>query len=186
MSLSDEIVRIVNAKVSLNFPREAKILSVNKTKKVLKVSLDEDTKNQIENVRWISPITPKKNQKCLVLFSNNSEQRPIAFAFSQIDELKTTIGEFTDLEISDQGVNIKHKNTKIQIETTGNLTISNNSLEIKIDGISQKIILKGDVKIEGKLDVTGDVVCDTNVKSISLKNHTHVSSAPGGTTSTPN
>jgi hypothetical protein len=126
------------------YATEGKVESVNKLQKICKIKTNDFV---YENAKWISPILPKKGAKCILVFRNNIQERATAFSFSELDEIQTTIGEFTDLEISDlSGVNLKHKNTEIKIDTSGNLTISNSGLEIKMDTITQKFVITGNVE----------------------------------------
>lgn len=66
----------------------------------------------------------------------------------EIDEIKTTIGNFTEIEISDtSGVKLKHKNTNIEIAPNGNLTIQSGSLELEMNSLTQKWVVKGNIEI---------------------------------------
>jgi len=51
--------------------------------------------------------------------------------------------------------------------------IRKSTITLKKDG-SIDIVAAGDMNVEGNLNVTGDVVADSLVSSISLKNHTHL------------
>ena len=80
-------------------------------------------------------------------------------------ELDNTTGE--------ERVHIKHaKGSSILIEKDGT---------IKIDAFNDVILVDGDTKITGKLDVTGEVKakCDSASESVTLTGHTH--SQTGGT-----
>ena len=70
-------------------------------------------------------------------------------------------------------MHIKHaKGSSILIEKDGT---------IKIDAFNDVILVDGDTKITGKLDVTGEVKakCDSASESVTLTGHTH--SQTGGT-----
>jgi hypothetical protein len=195
MSLGSAIVKAFLSEHPFYFVTEGKIKSVNKILKTCEIGLTNNKDKVYKDVRWISPVIPKKNTKCLLLFRDNLETRPVAF-FSELDEIKTTLGEFTDIEISDlQGVNLRHKNTEIKIGTTGNLTISNGSLEIQMNVLTQKFVIKGKVEIDGDTKITGTLHVTDNITSdkevtannatvkTTLSQHTHPTAALGAPSS---
>lgn len=144
-SLVSAIAKASQIGFPILFITEANVKNVNKTRKTIIVTHKD---SEIEDVRWLSPVLPKKGAKCLLVFRDNLETRPTAIEFEEIDEFKTTIGNFTELEISDtSGVKIKHKNTNIDIAPNGNLTIKNAGLELEMNALTNKWTLKGNLEI---------------------------------------
>ena len=99
-------------------------------------------------------------------------------------------------------LNFVYKNTSMQMRdnainiNSGNITIDGTTLTVNADSvtinattttINGNLVVNGNVNVDGNINATGIITGDTDVVGggISVKGHTHISSAPGSPTSTP-
>lgn len=132
---------------------------------VVKSATDKKVTVEIDGAEieafYNGPGKPKKDAKCVVTFPEGSPDRATASGFSEFESMETTLS-----------------NVKLKINSDG--------ITIEL-GNSQKIEIKGDIELDGKLKVTGliESVEDVKAGTISLKTHVHTSADPGSPTGTP-
>lgn len=120
---------------------------------VVKSATDKKVKVEIDGAEieafYNCPGKPANGAKCVVSFPEGSPDRATASGFDKFESFETTLS------------NVK-------------LTINSDGIIIELES-SQKVEIKGDIELDGKLKVTGEISSDEDVKAgtISLKTHTH-------------
>ena len=157
MSFIKEIEKALHASKGESLSSSLAVVKSVTTKKV-KVEIDGAEIEAFYNTLG----KPKSGSKCLVNFPEGSPDRATASGFSEMAEVDTTIADVI-------------------------IKINSDGITIELNGPSQKIAITGDLEIDGKLNVSGLIESDEDVKVglISLQNHTHTSSTPGSPTSPP-
>lgn len=200
MDFVDLVVKAWKAGYSLFFPIVGKVSKTDKSK--LSVLSD---KVDFKGIRHFAHGEPDKDAECIVIFPDNSPDRAVAFGFSKLKSIDTTIGKLSKFLISDDGFQFSFDDKFTIKLSSSNVSISSNSQSIKLSDSNieiestnitikgnSKITLDGEVEIKKKLTCKDEISASKSISSdedvkagtISLKTHTHTGNL-GSPTSPP-
>lgn len=157
--MKPSLVELIVKAWTLGFPvfwAESGIIeSVDKVKKTLKVKVGDVFRN---DVTWTDPVVPQKGSKCLLISRNNKPERYTAFAFETVDEIKTTVADTVEINISKDQAFVNFNNLI-------KLSINSNGLLLDLNGKSLKIL--GNVEQTGNFKTTGKIDAKMEVTAFS-------------------
>lgn len=198
MNMVDTIVRAWKAGYTLFHPVIGKVLMVKKytpqtpgpatLRGTLSATIGPEGPDQetIPGIEWLAPGRPSVGARFVLLRDKNVDNRRFGFGFSKYDEIKTIIGQATEVEINDQRAVIRSGAMELSLEfAAGIATVRNGANELQATSagwtVTGPVTFQGEATFMKKVTASDEITAakkitsseDVMAGSISLKTHTH-------------
>lgn len=164
----------------------------------------ETNPSMLENIEWLSPGKPALNSRFVLLRTDNLEGQRLALGFTKYDEIKTVVGQMTEVEINDQRALVRYGGMAISMEFTTDTVSLTNGTSVSMVGTKSAWTITGpvtfndtvtfvnnvtaskNVMVTGNVIVDGDVTVDAKGTGVSSQYHGHSTSMGPTTGKIPN